>query len=67
MIVGKRRLLSHFEVEKAVLKLRIYLCYFNMKIISVKTPVIVLLFHHRSSENNEKNREGSLYLSKSYD
>ena len=32
-----------------------------MKIFNVKTPVIELLFHHRDSENNEKNREGILF------
>ena len=31
-----------------------------MKIVNVKTSVIELLFHHRESENSEKNREGSL-------
>ena len=27
----------------------------------MKTPFIELLFHHRDSENTEKNREGGLF------
>ena len=38
--------------------------YFKMKIDNVKTPVIELLFHHRDTEDSEKNREGVLYYDK---